>query len=108
MKKLILFATAFFVAGMISATAADAQTNWDKQCAKCHGKDGKGDTKMGKKLKAKDYSDPKVQAEFTDDEMFKATKDGVKVDGKTKMKPAEGLSDEEITALVKLIRSFKK
>ena len=108
MKKLIVLATAFFLAGLISASAADAKANWDKQCAKCHGAEGKGDTKMGQKLKVKDYSDAKVQAAMKDDEMFKATKEGVKVDGKTVMKPAEGLSDDEIKALVTLIRGFKK
>ena len=108
MKKLIVIGTAFFLAGLISASAADAKANWEKQCAKCHGAQGKGDTKMGQKLKVKDYSDPKVQAALKDDEMFKATKEGVKVDGKTVMKPAEGLSDDEIKAQVALIRSFKK
>src|SRR5688500_12287701 len=35
---------------LLSATplfAADAKANWDKHCAKCHGADGKGQTKMG-------------------------------------------------------------
>jgi cytochrome c len=43
------------------AHAADAKETWDKQCAKCHGADGKGQTKMGQKAGAKDYTDPKVQ-----------------------------------------------
>jgi cytochrome c553 len=91
------------------ARAADAKENWDKHCAKCHGPDGKGQTKMGQKAGAKDYTDPKVQAALKDDQAIKAIKDGFKdKDGKQVMKPAEGLSDEEIKALVAYIRKFQK
>ena len=56
---------------------ADVAANWKKNCASCHGQDGKGQTKMGKKLGANDYTDPAVQAGFTDEEAFKATKEGI-------------------------------
>jgi cytochrome c553 len=96
--------------GVSTLRAADAKENYAKiGCAGCHGKEGKGDTKLGQKLEVRDYSDPKVQAKLDDKEMFKAIKEGLKKGDKTLMKPyAEKLSDEEITALVKLIRSFKK
>ena len=51
---------------------------YEKQCAKCHGPDGKGDTKMGKKLSVRDYTDAKVQAELKDDEVARAIKEGLK------------------------------
>ena len=109
MKKQIITIVALMAAACLSAHAADAKDNWDKSCAKCHGKDGKGQTKMGEKLGIKDYTDPKVQAEMKDDEAFKAIKEGLKSkDGRTQMKPAEGLTDDEIKALVKHMRSFKK
>lgn len=109
MKKLILFATVLGFATAITASAADVKENFDKTCVKCHGDDGKGQTKMGQKLGIKDYSDPKVQAGFTDEEAFKALKEGLKdSEGKVRMKPAEGLSDDEIKALVQHMRSFKK
>lgn len=95
----------------VSGLAAEAKIKalYDKECAKCHGADGKGDTKMGKKLGAKDYTDPKVQAELKDDAAFKAIKEGLKdKDGKTLMKPLEGVSDEDIKALVAYMRTFKK
>lgn len=95
----------------VSGLAAEAKIKalYDKECAKCHGADGKGDTKMGKKLGAKDYTDPKVQAELKDDAAFKAIKEGFKdKDGKTLMKPLEGVSDEDIKALVAYMRTFKK
>ena len=50
----------------MSARAADAKETYGKACAKCHGEDGKGQTKMGQKLGLKDLSDAKVQADLTD------------------------------------------
>jgi cytochrome c6 len=102
------------IAGLVLATggvlrAADAKENWSKLCAKCHGEDGKGQTKMGKQAGAKDYTDAKVQAEIKDESAFKVIKEGLNVGGKKKMDPyAEKLSDDEIKALVAHIRSFKK
>lgn len=109
MKKQTLVTVGLLAAAMAVATAADVKENYDKHCTKCHGVDGKGDTKMGKKTGAKDYSDPKVQSEMKDDKAFKAIKEGLKdKDEKALMKPSEGLSDEEIKALVAHMRTFKK
>ena len=104
----MLITIAACAAMLVSASAADVKENWDKNCAKCHGPDGKGDTKMGKKLEIKDFTDAKVQAALKDDAMFKAIKEGVKDGEKTRMKAVEGLSDEEMKALVTYIRAFKK
>ena len=108
MKKLITYAAVLCVFGWATAQAADVKENWEKSCKKCHGDDGKGETKMGQKAGVKDLTDPKVQADFTDEKAFKAIKEGIKDGDKTKMKPAEGLSDDEIKALVAHCRSFKK
>jgi cytochrome c553 len=109
MNKTLIAAVIAGAFGASSVMAAEGQETWDKECAKCHGKDGAGQTTMGKKLKLKDYTDAAVQAGFTDEEAFKAIKEGIKEDGKTRMKGYEGkLSDEEITALVAHVRSLKK
>jgi mono/diheme cytochrome c family protein len=93
----------------LSALGADAKALYAKDCAKCHGEDGKGETKMGKKLGAKDYTSAKVQAELKDDAAFKAIKEGLKdKEGKVLMKPSEGASDEDIKGLVAYMRTFKK
>jgi cytochrome c553 len=90
------------------AFAAPAAENWDNNCASCHGADGKGQTKTGKKLKLRDYTDAKVQAELKDADMLKAITDGVKVDGKEKMKAfKDELSADEIKDLVAHIRTLK-
>lgn len=109
MKRTLVVVIAMLAAVAWTANGTDAKALYEKECAKCHGSDGKGDTKMGKKLGAKDYTDPKVQDALTDDAAFKAIKEGLKdKDGKTLMKPAEGMSDDDIKALVKYMRSFKK
>lgn len=109
MKKILLLTLAFAAPGVISAWAGDVKDNWAKTCVKCHGEDGKGQTKMGQKAGVKDLTDAKLQTELKDDQAFKAIKEGIKdTEGKIKMKPAEGLSDDEIKALVAHVRTFKK
>ena len=109
MKKIILLVTLFGLTAALSAKAADAKENWDNQCAKCHGAEGKGDTKMGQKLWAKDFTDAKVQADLKDDAATKAIKVGLKSsDDKTLMKPFDTLSDDEVKALVAYVRGLKK
>jgi cytochrome c553 len=109
MKKIILLAAVIGFASVMTSVAADAKENWEKSCAKCHGADGKGQTKMGQKLGIKDYTDAKVQADLKDEAATKAIKEGLKdKDGKTLMKPAEGLTDDEVKGLVAHVRSFKK
>jgi len=98
MKKLLIAGIVGLLAATGSVRAGDAKAQYDQTCAKCHGADGAGDTRMGKKLGAKDYTDA-----------FKSIKEGLKdADGKNLMKPAEDLSDDDIKALVTYMRTFKK
>jgi cytochrome c553 len=109
MKKLLVLGIAAMTVAALSARAEDAKTTYDNSCAKCHGAEGKGDTKIGQKLGVKDFTDAKVQADMKDDAAFKAIKEGVKdKDDKIVMKPAEGLSDDAIKGLVAYVRAFKK
>jgi cytochrome c553 len=103
----ILLTTLALAASTAALSAADAGAIWEKQCQKCHGADGKGETKMGKKMEIKDMTDAKYQASFTDEQATKAIKEGIKDGDKTKMKAAEGLSDDDIKALVAKVRAFK-
>jgi len=109
MKKILVLATMFGFAAVLNVSAADAKANWDSLCAKCHGAEGKGDTKIGQKLGVKDLTDAKVQADLKDETATKALKEGVKdADGKTLMKPFDTLSDDEVKALVQYVRTLKK
>lgn len=109
MKKIVLLATLFGLAATLPTRGAEAKQNWDTLCAKCHGAEGKGDTKIGAKMGCKDFTDAKVQADIKDDAAFKAMKEGLKSDdGKILMKPFEQLSDDEIKALVAYVHTLKK
>jgi cytochrome c1 len=109
MKKIIPLAIAALALSATSLPARDSKALYEDQCAKCHGSDGKGQTKMGQKLNAKDYTDATVQANLKDEAGFKAIKEGLKdKDGKILMKPTEDVSDDEAKALVAYMRTFKK
>jgi mono/diheme cytochrome c family protein len=109
MKKLIALTIILSAFAIASANAADGKALYESKCQKCHGADGKGQTKMGQKVGAKDYTDAKVQAEMKDDAAIKAIKEGYKdKEGKEVMKPTEGVTDEEAKALLAHLRTFKK
>jgi mono/diheme cytochrome c family protein len=98
-KVWLLLVTIMTSAGI--AAAADAGATWNANCASCHGKDGSGNTMMGKKLGVKDYT--KDQS-FSDTDAANAIKNG-----KDKMKGfGSKLSDADIKALVAYVRSLKK
>lgn len=108
MKKILVLAAMFGFAAVLNVSAADAKANWDSLCAKCHGEDGKGQTKIGQKLGVKDFTDAKVQADLKDAAATKAIKEGLKNDdGRTLMKPFDNLSDDEVKALVAYVRGLK-
>ena len=89
------------------ARALDVKTLWVKNCVQCHGDDGKGGTKMGRKLSIPNLTDPKVQAQYTDEEIFKRIKEGVNdADGNVRMKAVEGVTDTELKALIKYVRTI--
>ena len=109
MKPPHVLLAAALTAAALTAFGADAAANWSEHCAKCHGDDGKGQTKMGKKLAIADLTDAKVQEKFTDADALTAMKEGVKdKDGKVAMKPIEGVSDGDMKALVGYVRALKK
>ena len=109
MKIISIIAITLFAASATSLRAADASALWATNCAQCHGKTGNADTKMGKTLSAKDLTDAKNQAAFTDEQAFKTIKEGKKdKEDKILMKPIEGATDDEIKALVTYVRTFKK
>ncbi|MFT3829952.1 MAG: cytochrome c [Opitutaceae bacterium] len=101
----------FSLCGLVASLgAATPQENWDLHCAKCHAADGSGNTKIGQKLKLKDYSKKEAQQAFTDEEALAVIRDGKKdAAGKMAMNPyAEKLSAEEMQALVAFVRTLAK
>jgi len=101
MKRTISAILAVMVASAAAAFGAGAGALWAQHCASCHGKDGSGNTMMGKKLGLKDYT---KQQGFSDAEATNVIKNG-----KGKMKGyKDKLSDADVKALVAYVRSLKK
>ena len=101
MKPVISVIVALVFASSGAAFGADGAALWAQNCASCHGKDGSGNTTMGKKLGLKDYT--KSQS-FSDAEAANVIKNG-----KGKMKAyKDKLSDADVKALVAYVRSLKK
>lgn len=111
MKKTIL-TTIITLALSVPLFADEAATaaNYAKHCVSCHGKDGKGQTTMGRKVGAKDLSNAKVWAEIKDETALKNLKEGVKDKaGKELKKPFTGkLTEDEMKALIEYSRKFAK
>ncbi|HZH03082.1 MAG TPA: c-type cytochrome, partial [Myxococcaceae bacterium] len=67
MKKLVLAAAMTLSFGGV-AWADEIADAYKAQCKSCHGADGKGDTKVGKKEKVKDMTSAEWHASTTDAE----------------------------------------
>ena len=105
MKKLCLVTAAAFVATALSASAEDGSAIYAKECAKCHGADGKGQTTMGKKLKCKDLT--VEAAKLGEAKIAAAIKDGVKEGDKVVMKPTKDISEADAKAVAKYVLTLK-
>ncbi len=85
-------------------TQRSVEDIYAKECASCHGKDGRAKTFKSKFVHARNFTDAQWQDTATDERLFNSI-----TNGKGKM-PAWGkkLSEAEINSLVKYVRSFKK
>ena len=96
---LLFVAIAAFGVSAYGSGTPDSQPSelFKKNCAKCHGDDGKADTMRGKHLKARNFTDAEWQAGVTNAELIKSV-----TEGKDDMPPfGKKLSAEEIQSLVK-------
>ena len=102
MKYLLIAALAFVFSTCVWADDGSAVI-YKRQCARCHGENGKGDTQEGKKLKTPDLGSAEVQNK-SDAELAK-----IITDGKGKMpKFGSKLTKVQISDLVTYIRRFKQ
>lgn len=94
--------------GMLFAQASkngseSGEAIFKRQCAGCHGTDGKGQTAMGKTFKLKDLTSAEVQKQ-TDSELF-----DILAKGKEKMPAYENnLGHDRIQAVVAYVRELGK
>jgi|SRR5688572_18392498 len=94
----------------LAAAERPAAENYKQHCVECHGRDGKSQTRLGRKSGAKDLTDKERQAKLTDEDAFNGIKHGRKNSkGEEKMEAfGDRLSDREISELVAYIRAFAK
>ena len=100
--RLLLLALALPIVGF----ADEGKGLYNKSCSSCHGTEGRGQTKIGLKLGAKDLS----QSKLTDAEIEKQIREGkAGDDGKLKMPSfKDALTPEEMKVLVAYVKAFRK
>ncbi|MFO0795183.1 MAG: c-type cytochrome [Candidatus Brocadiaceae bacterium] len=112
MKKIGIFGVMSLAVAMGSAACfsgaahadIDAKKLYMTHCKTCHGENGKP-TDLGVGLEARDFTDAAWQAKATDEQIIKQITNGTP----DKMMPfKEKLSNDEIKALVPVVRSFGK
>jgi len=94
----------------LAPLAGEARELWEARCQACHGSDGSGDTKEGKKTRAADLRDPKLQKAMSDSEMENVIREGTPMEAGEKRMPAfkNKLTDEQIKLLVQFVRSLTR
>ena len=94
--------TCILATALTSLTAAQStQDLYKSKCQGCHGADGKASA-VGKKLGARDFSDPDV-VKMSEADLAKIT-----TDGKNKMPSYKGkLTNDQINDLAKYIKQMK-
>ncbi len=98
-------AIGYLVLPKIMASDIDAQGLYTKHCVLCHGEDGSGQTDLGSGLGARDFNDKAFQNGVTDEQIVEQIANGTA----DKMFPfSDKLSEEEMHALVPIIRAFGK
>lgn len=103
-----LIAAGAFVAAICAlgapakADTAAAEVTYKSKCAMCHGADGKGQTPMGKSMKAKDFASEDVQ-KMSDAELTDAI-----TKGKAPMPAMKSLTSDQVKDLVSYVRAFGK
>ena len=97
----LVLAFAFPLVGPSDASADDGMSLYEASCAKCHGADGKGETTMGKAMKAKSLVDPKWAAEDSTDAVVSTFHSNPK-----HKSVASKVSDDDLRAIAAYIRKL--
>jgi mono/diheme cytochrome c family protein len=104
-RVIILFVVAA-LASTASSRAADSKEIYVKNCASCHGSDGKGRTPAGKKLGVKDLT----QSTLADADIEKQIVTGSKDSKGNSRMPSfkETLTQEDTAALVAFVKTLRR
>jgi mono/diheme cytochrome c family protein len=100
-RSLMMLAMVVSLAGAMCFAQSGGQATYTTKCQMCHGAAGVPSPGMAKAMGVKPVTDPAIKA-LTVEQMIAAVKNG-----KGKMKPITGLTDEQIKAAVVYYRSLK-
>jgi len=100
-RSFLVLAIAVSLAGAAGFAQSAGEATYKAKCAMCHGPSGTPSAGMAKSMGIKAASDPSIQS-LTVAQMIAAVKNG-----KGKMKPIAGLSDQQIKEVVAFYRTLK-
>jgi mono/diheme cytochrome c family protein len=86
-----------------SAYAADATSLYNRQCANCHGRDGRSKTSRGRRSHARDLTSGEWQDDVSDERIYNSISHG-----KGKMPGFKKLSESQIDSLVSYVRRLRR
>lgn len=102
LRPLLFVAALLAIISQAAFAATEPKVIFSEKCAMCHGKDGKAQTEMGKKIGAKDLTSQEAKS-LTDAQI-----EAQIAKGKGRMPGYEGiLTDKEILTLVKYLKTLK-
>ena len=88
--------------------AADAAADFSLHCAQCHGRDGRGQTTIGKIFKIPDFTQSSWSSQTTPAKIHDTIENGAKDSSGKQLMPAfkDTFTADQITALVEYVRHF--
>jgi mono/diheme cytochrome c family protein len=118
-QKVVWAAVALVLTASINAAAAEGNVDrgariFAANCARCHGRSGKGDgpdlVKLQSAVSPDDWTDKESNQELTDSFIVAMITKGGKANGKSRIMPAFGnkLNTQQVQDLLAFIRSLPK
>jgi cytochrome c6 len=101
LRNILVLAVVVLLANAASFAAAPGEATYKAKCASCHGATGTPSAGMAKSMGIKATSDPEAQ-KLTVEQIIACVKDG-----KGKMKPVAGLTDDQIKDVSTYFKSLK-
>ena len=98
-----IFAAAAFSSPASAGHVPDAASLYNRQCAKCHGRDGRSKTSKGRATHARDLTSGEWQDNVSDERIYNSISNG-----KGKMPAFKKLSESEIDSLVNYVRRLRR
>jgi cytochrome c553 len=106
----MLLAAAMTSQPLVTGASGSGQSLWMLHCRKCHGATGDGKTAMGRIFNIKNFTDPAIQADLTDDEIRTSILEGRTNESGTQIMLSfkDKMTPEEVEELIAHFRSLAR